>query len=395
MPFFNFYVAPNISLTDLTLVASVGLIFFLDKKTHFVLKKGKINFLYLLFFWTIISTFIILLEIKLDHYEGISLLKNITRLLFVIVFYQNIKYIIPNHKRLYQLISFWIKTLYFICFLGIVEFLLQRLGIYYSYYIDGITTETVRQTGAFRISSIFNEPSFLSIYLCFSLLIIAEYQKKYNYIPKRVFKKSLIIASITIVLSQSIIGIILLGLILYYHRERVLSRFLNKYRVFLILVMGAFILAVLSFNSERVDSITNQSDGSANHRLQGSYELFNFMVSGKYVFTGVGIGQQKNFLMSNSMSFDNHYFNKKANTKSGINNLYILILFQLGAIGLIIYLLFYIITFKSQPFILLFIIISGFAWALFFNPFYWLCLSILNIFINAPQNKEKNIIRIN
>ena len=203
------------------------------------------------------------------------------------------------------------------------------------------------------------------------------------------------VVSFTIVLSQSIIGIILLGLILYHHRERVLSRFLNKYRVFLVLGMGAFILAVLSFNIERIDSITNQSDGSANHRLEGSYELFSFMVSGKYVFTGIGIGQQRKFLMDNTINFEKHYFNKKANTRSGINNLYVLIMFQIGVFGLIFYVLFFVFTFKSRPFISLFIFISGFAWGLFFNPFYWFSLSVLNIIINESDNKKKNIVRIN
>ena len=111
-----------------------------------------------------------------------------------------------------------------------------------------------------------------------------------------------------------------------------------------------------------------------------------------YPGTGIGLGQQKNFLNSTELIFQNHFYSQTIGTGSGINNMFILVFFQLGFVGLSIYISLLYFIFRRKKGIFIFLVISGFGWAFMFNPLYWFCISILNIVING---KQESIIHFN
>ena len=311
----------------------------------------------------------------------------------IVYFFVNLRFIFRNNFLQNYLFKTWVKVIYFICLLGFVEYLLQFFGIYYSYYFDGITTTTGRTLKeSFRISSIFNEPSYLVIYLNFSLLVITEFYSQYKLSFKLNYTRLLYLIVLTTALAQSIVGFVLLTFILISYKEMIFGNRIKKNKFLFIIIFSLLSALIIFFNKDRIQEIYSFEDGSANHRLLGSLELTNLIIEKNYFLTGIGLGQQRGFLLSKSIDFTNHYFNISLGTGSGINNMFVLVFFQLGSVGLFLYLLFLYKTFKRRKNIFIFLIISGFGWAFTLNPLYWLSISILNILING---RKKNLIHLN
>lgn len=390
LPFFNFFAFPNISFADIGLVILVVFLFFSDKKSMFETKTKEVFYFYLLFLWILISSFILLLDQNNNFVNEIGLVKNGMRFLLIAYIYINIKYIFKTHRHFRYLIKIWERVLYFVCFLALIEYCLQFLGIYYSYYFEGITTTTSKQSNEiFRISSIFNEPSYLVIYLTFSLLVISDYYSKNKKQSTKSYKKTFFIIGLIIFLAKSLVGIILFVIIIFSYSEIILGKKLiykKSYSVTLILVLISSSVLIY-VNYDRISKVISVSDGSANHRFLGSIELTKFIFDQGYIYTGVGLGQQRHYLSSRETNFQNHFFSNKRTlqTGSGINNMFVLVFFQLGLIGIVLYLTLIYTTFKNQKKVLLFVLASGFGWGIMFNPLYWFCLSILNILINGRK----------
>ncbi|RPF73851.1 MAG: hypothetical protein CBE49_003590 [Rickettsiales bacterium TMED289] len=352
----------------------------------------KQNIYFIIFLiWTIISSLFIFLNPENDYFVFTGLIKNLLRFTMIIYIFTNIRYLLWNHYLLNYAINLWIKVIYFICILGFVEYFLQFFGIYYSYYFEGITTTTSRQLSeSFRISSIFNEPSYLVIYLNFSLLTISEFFKRNKTFSKKTYVRLLITIFITTAIAQSLVGVVLFLYIIFIYRNRIFDT--NNNQLFVLFSISVFTILLFYLNIERLQRISEFQDGSSNHRLLGSFELANKIFQSDYVITGVGIGQHKHFLINKSYVFDYHFFMKSVSRNSGVNNMFTLIFFQTGIIGLFIYLVLLFNIFKKRKSIFLFYLISGFGWAFTFNPLYWFSISILHLLINA---KQKNPIHIN
>lgn len=393
LPFFNFFIAPNISFADVGLLIGCIAVFFRDFKSIYILKKTKYKYLVILLVWTVLSSLFLLYDSANDHVNYFGMIKNNLRFLFIIYLFMNLRFFFRNNNLINYTIRVWVKVIYFICFLAFIEYLLQFVGIYYSYYIEGITTTTSRALKqSFRISSIFNEPSYLVIYLSFSLVVISEFYKQNKANFGMNYKLLLYTSLLTVFLAQSLLGIVLMLLVLFLYKELIFGKSLTRNGVKIVIGLSIIGGLLISLNLERIQKVYELKDGSANHRLLGSVELANKIIERNYLFTGVGLGQQKQFLIENTLIFKNHFFMKKVSRNSGINNMFVLIFFQIGIVGLILYLFFLYDTFKDNKKILMFLFISGFGWAFTFNPLYWFCISMLNILING---RKKNLVYLN
>ena len=393
LPFFNFFVAPNISFADIGLIIGSLCLFLFKNKSFFFSKEIKSDYLIYFLVWAILSSFFLLLNPENSHIDSFGLIKNILRFLVVVYFFLNLKFIFRNFYLFNYLFKTWEKVIYFVCLLAFFEYFLQFFGIYYSYYFEGITTTTGRTPNKFfRISSIFNEPSYLVIYLNLSLLVITEYYSQYKFSSKLNYKRLLFTIVLTILLAKSIVGYLLLIFILISYKGIIFENRVKGNSVIYFFIFSVFFGLIFFFNNKRIQNIYDLEDGSANHRLLGSFELGKVIIENDYYFTGVGIGQHKLFLEEKTFSLEDHFFMKGESRNSGINNMFILVYFQLGIVGLFLYLYFLYNSFRSRKIIFLFFLISGFGWAFTFNPLYWFCISILHIIING---RKKNLIYIN
>ena len=393
LPFFNFFIAPNVSFADVGLLIGCTAVFFRDYKSIYILNKTKHKYLIILLIWTVLSSLFLLLNPANGHVNYLGMIKNNLRFLLIIYLFINLRFFFRNNFLTNYTIRVWIKVIYFVCFLGFIEYFLQFVGVYYSYYVEGITTTTSRAPSqSFRISSVFNEPSYLVIYLNFSLIVISEFYKQNKASLGMNYKRVLYTSLLTILLAQSLLGIALIILVLVLYKDLIFGKSLRKNGVKIVFGFSIVAGVLIYLNFDRIQKVYALEDGSANHRLLGSVELANKIIERNYLFTGVGIGQQKQFLLENTLIFTNHFFMKDVSRNSGINNMFVLIFFQIGIVGLILYLFFLYDVFKDNKKIFLFLIVSGVGWAFTFNPLYWFCISILNILING---RKKNLVHLN
>lgn len=392
IPFFNFYIAPNISFSDVGLVFLVFSIILNKKKSFFNFKNFSVNFLHYLFLWSILAIIILTIFESVTYIDHFGFFKNSLRFIIVIYLFKNAKFLFRNSRDLKEFPLILVRTVKFVCILGFIEFLLQFIGIKYSYFIEGITTTTSRQTEQFfRISSVFNEPSYLGIYLNFSLITLSEIFKRFNVISRKQYTNLIYLIILTLLLARSLIGFSLFLIVLMIYSDILFKKDFFKNKVIIYVVLSMVLLGTVFINSDRISDVVSLKDGSGNHRLLGTYELATVIYK-DFVLTGIGLGQQRNFLDNAYLLFQNHYYKSNLGTGSGINNMFILVFFQLGSVGLLIYFILIYRVFRKEKGIFLFFIISGFGWAYMFNPLYWFSISILNIFING---KEKDTIYIN
>ena len=229
LPFFNFFIAPNISFADVgLLIGCFGFFFYFNESMIFPREKKSNHLIYILI-WVVLSSLLLLLDNKNSYINSLGIIKNIFRFLMIVYFFVNLNFIFRNNFLQNYLFKTWLKVIYFICLLAFVEYLLQFFGIYYSYYFDGITTTTGRTLKeSFRISSIFNEPSYLVIYLNFSLLVITEFYSQYKLSFKLNYTRLLYLIVLTTALAQSIVGFILLTLVLISYKDMIFGNRVKK-----------------------------------------------------------------------------------------------------------------------------------------------------------------------
>ena len=393
LPFFNFFIFPNISFADVGLIIGCFGLFFYDNKSIFFIIEKKYNYLIYILIWVVLSSLILLLNYENFYISSFGIVKNILRFLIIIIIFNNIALILNNKYWCHYFFKIWIKTIYFICLLAVIEYILNYFGIYYSYYFENITTTTSRKIGQnSRVSSIFNEPSYLVIYLNFSLLLITEFYNKYKSTSNLNYIRLNYIIFFILTLANSIIGFVLFSFIFISNWKIIFGESLKFYKLKYLIFISIFFGLIISFNNIRFNNILNYEDGSSNHRFLGAIELTKIIYNSDFRFTGVGLGQQKLFLDYKVFSFEDHFYMKGHSRNSGINNMFLLIFIQLGIVGLLLYLYFLNKVLKHRKKVLLLFIISGFGWAFTFNPVYWLCLSSFNVLING---KKKNSIYIN
>jgi len=392
LPFFNFFIAPNISFADIGLLIGCVSLLFHNNKSIFILSSAENRKLIFLLIWVLFSSFLFILDTSNNYIKYLTIVTSHLRFLMILYLFFNLRFFFRNNYLLNYLIRVWVYVIYFICFLAFIEYSLQFFGIYYSYYFEGITTTTGRSLKeSFRISSIFNEPSYLVIYLNFSLLIILEFINQNIINSKLKLRRLLIIIFLTTLLAKSLVGFVLMLTLILVYKDLIFGNIISKNSLVVYFIFSLFSGLVLYSNMDRLEEIYELEDGSTNHRLLGALELSTIISEGDNFIKGVGLGQHKNFLIAKAYSFKDHWFMDGVSRNSGINNMFLLILVQTGIVGLFLYLYFLYNTFRRRKSIFLFFLISGFGWAYTFNPLYWFCVSILNIIING---RKKNLIHL-
>ena len=82
LPFFNFFIAPNISFADVGLLIGCFGFFFYDNKSMIFLREKKSNYLIYILIWVVLSSLLLLLDNKNSYINSLGIIKNILRFLF-------------------------------------------------------------------------------------------------------------------------------------------------------------------------------------------------------------------------------------------------------------------------------------------------------------------------
>ena len=355
--FFNYYPFENISIAD------IGLMFFLAR--HFR-ELGKLNTKDI---WRVAILFFGFLIVGgLSYYKQYfltsSFLTNSVRVIFYgLVFLILSSLVRRGHREMLQSIQRSLGVLFVAI---VIELVLQGFGVFWSYYIPSLCQNTSTHSTFFRPSAFFDEPSYLSIYVVLAYFIlsyagISGYRWRF-------------MAIACILLSQSLSGLVGLAWVVY--RDNFLWARFRKARAIIVLplVLGGVLASPVLW--ERLDRIIEGVDGSASHRLLGSLELTENILT-QYPLAGLGLGQFKTWLSTEANNLEHHFFMASLDTGSGINNGFLLALGIAGISGLVAYLGF-ILTLSREIGFLILALWLGFSWGYILHPYMFVFYSIIN-----------------
>lgn len=351
----NYYPIENISILDLYLIyyvlVHIKYLINIDKRSFYRSLLLFIGFVLLGF-----------MSFQQPYFGLQEYLMNALRVIFYCFVFIVVSRDVQGGNR--RLIRNLVLSLKILMVLVLIEQLLQFFGIYYTYTVPGLTTNTRPPTSPFRPSGPFDEPSYLAIYLVLNyyIFLISKCQMKYW----RVIIFSLII------ISQSFTGLAAIPiLLLAEYRTGNLSK--SQQRIILIggltlFIMGSYLL------SYRLNSILRNEDGSVIHRVNGSFELMGYLWQNK-LWTGIGLGQWKNWLESADLSLESYFFKVGVSRRSGVNNVLLMNMGNSGILGV-----FFTIWFSrkiSKDLIFQLIIFwVYFSWGFFFHPLLFMFFSI-------------------
>lgn len=354
--FFNYYPIENISIADFGLLILVlrGLC------RGFVIRIKDVVLISVL----ILGFSLVGLATFQQHYFLVSSYANNT---LRILFYALSFLVISSQIRSgdYRIVVSLKRSFYLLFAAVVVELLLQLVGIYYSYYIPFLSRNTGRQFESFRPSAFFDEPSYLAIYVVLSYYVVSQFKER-GFMWRAM-------AVITVLMSQSLSGLVGLAWVLYtddflwtkYKRVKILT--------VLPLLFGLLLLSPVII--DRTQKIALGVDGSATHRLAGSLEVATELFRNHF-FTGIGLGQFKAWLSTGSVQFVSHFFMKEIGTGSGINNAFVLALGFSGIFGVFTYIWFSWKVSSKTSYIILLLWLS-FSWGFIFHPFLFLFYSVV------------------
>jgi len=274
----------------------------------------------------------------------LSFLNYYLTLLNLIFFYAFLK----ENNLFHKFLTIYIQLTYVIVFFGLI----QVLGfVEFSSRSYLTSSQELSSFGIIRITSIFDEPSALSFFLL-PAIIISLYLKKHI---------SYIIFTFTIFLSMSIfgfLGVVTLSIGYFIIRSDNKFNFLIFLLAFLSLLFSLIYFDISYFHEayevvlSRLSNINDQSY----YRIYAPLALFEgFLSDGPSFLFGHGISQISQYTQ-------NYWFPEYPNTS---HSLIADMLFEVGIIGFILFLVFFKKTFKGRNDLLLIsfiFIILGFGW---------------------------------
>lgn len=317
--------------------------------------KNKVSSKRLIFFFTCITIFILLLVTQVLSYDYFDLNTSIISALF----YTTITFTFLNYKAKISLKI--IKTITLINFLLLFSFFIP--------YISDIFWR--EHIGNFRYRSYFSEPSVSSIIYLVNILILFTASKKFN-----IF---IFFNAICILLTFSMFGYFSLFLFVTYY----FVFFKRLYLQFSILLL--IILLFIYFNENahdlilvRLNMVINGLDLSSNIRLLNPFQALYVLFS-KFdnLYFGVGIGNVDLFFFNNKIFFP-FFYDWSNEYNPYINNSLVNIILHFGVYASFLYisiLLLFFFRAKNYLFLfffLLYIIGSGYI----FNPLFVLLVLI-------------------
>jgi hypothetical protein len=366
----NYYPIENISILDLYLLYYVlARLKYLNKLHRPALHRSLL----------LVIGFVLLgfMAFQQSHFGLQEFLMNALRVIFYCLVFIVVSRDIQAGNR--KIINNLVLSLKFLLVLVLVEKLLQFIGIYYTYTIPGITTNTGPPTGPFRPSGPFDEPSYLAIYLVLNYYIFL--------ISKCEMKYWRVIIFCLIIISQSFTGLAAIPILLLAdYRTGNLSK--SQQRIILIVGLTLFIMGSY-FLSSRFNSILINEDGSVIHRLNGSFELMGYLWQNK-LWTGIGLGQWKNWLFSADISLNSFFFMKDYSIRSGVNNALLMNMGNSGIFGVLV-MIWFSIKISRDLFFQLIIYWVYFSWGFFFHPLLFLFFAIvfgLNSQVDMPDHAD-------
>ncbi len=387
--FFELQLINNVSLSEV-------ISFLLIIISLFYIRRIKIEadtiFFFFFVVWVVVSYSIIIS--KAHYFSSSSYRNNTFRLILYFVGYLTIPLYFQQKSRSDIFFKHLIISSIIICIIGVIDFINIQLELGVDFRMSKIFINDASLKSFDRISSIFNEPAHLSIYIGTVMTLILRYYKGAKKTRILILLKFLAITNL--ILSMSLVGMTILVYLIYlmafdgYSKKRTFLSYLKNVFVLIIalLFVSAIIVQVGFFNEmifDRISTAINLDDTSSNQRLIGSYEYAVFVTS-LFPFTGIGLGQLMPFFQGTNISIDFYYFNDERG--GGVNNILSSILIQTGWVGLIFFILFVLFLFKKDKRLLFMFLILSFSWGFFNTSFFWFYLYVAKSLILNQQTFE-------
>ena len=357
----------------------------------FVLPQ-KINIPLFLFYF--VPIIILPVYIENEYFVLTSFTRNLIRLVLYPISISLILVYLKNKNLVEKSLKLMIKFAMGISYLAIFEFCMKLIGLGISFQIPGLTQRIqTRSASLLRSYTFFNEPSHLAFYLCGTVLILLLYE--YFVGKKIVSRKNLVPVSILLgILVTFSFGNIILLIPIYFFGVNNLSHLFsfklrpNKKTILTaILTLFSFAYLYINFISTRLDKIIRGEDLSSNHRILGSYEIFEYFNSRIGLF-GAGFGQKMNFI-SYDTGFggtSNYYF---TGDYTGINNTLLEVFMSSGYFGLVCFIIIMYLSSRKSKYIFFYLILCTFNGSHLNNAFFWIIL-IFSTYFTTIYESQRN-----
>lgn len=235
--------------------------------------------------------------------------------------------------------------------------------------------------GFYRVKATFTEPSYYAIYLITVLYILFELENKKN-------RKLIIVVTGLLLLTLSLTGFILMGLVLMIfllRRKKIAFKYLVV--IFIASISLTFVVdLIIERIEETIMSVTNSNyGGSEGSRANSLFVMFSYLGEQDFVKFLIGEGYGK---------YDVWLINKFSGneligySRGQIFNAFALIGIALGFIGLLLYCLFFFVLARSRDYKktdIIFHVVIQFSLAFIVSYLFW---SVLILF------KFKNILKM-
>lgn len=265
--------------------------------------------------------------------------------------------------------------------LGVTAIGLQPLESISPLFKNATNSPISSYFGYYRVKATFTEPSYYAIYLITILYILFELENKKN-------RKLIILVTALLLLTLSLTGFILMGLVLLIFLLR-RKKIAFKYLV-IIIIASVSLTFVVDLIIERIEetimSVSNSNyGGSEGSRANSLFVMFSYLGEQDFVkfLIGEGYGKYDVWLI-NKFSGDNLI----GYSRGQIFNAFALIGIALGFIGLFLYCLFFVVLAQSRDYKkadIIFHVVIQFSLAFIVSYLFW---SVLILF------KFKNILKM-
>ena len=343
------YPLENVSIADIWLLYVI--LRFSWPKITFCLRDLQVVFVFMVMFPILGS-----LASQFSHFEWSYWLTNSLRSVFYGFAFLALNQMVQKRS------SWLLKTLNvnisIVLISVIIEIFLTIIGQPYSYHIPGLSQNIISEMNLsdLRPSSFFDEPSYLAIFVACHYYFLKQLAPSKHTFP--------LICLILLLVSGSLSGLIFVALFVIFDSVVIKNK---SSKVLIGIVCFALLGVMVWMNFSRFISISDGEDGSFVHRILGTIELINIMIT-EYWSSGVGLGQFNVWLTSGGSSgLVEFYFNYSLNESSGINNGFLMLLGSLGLPGLVGFIWFIFRCNHNHLFILLTFAFL-FSWGYILHP---------------------------
>ena len=322
---FNLYPLENISIADLWLAYVI--IRFNFPKTSFSSRDIKVVLIFMLMFPLFGS-----IASLHSHFEWSNWATNSIRSVFYGVALLATKHFVTTKPA--WVLNILKNNVNIVFVFVIIEVLFAIIGQPFSFYVPGLSQNIGSEINQadLRPSSFFDEPSYLAIFVAAHYYLIRHIDVKVSHYR--------LVCIIIMMLSGSVSGLLFVVIIMFF--DSAVYRNASTKIILGFSALSILMWAISFFYFSRLESITFGQDASSIHRILGSLELIEILIT-DYWYSGVGLGQFLNWLSSGAGGdLINFYFHSELSTRSGVNNGFLMLIGSVGLLGLIAFIFFII-----------------------------------------------------